>query len=68
MGVMLCEFDITKKGCVELELRKILDLAESSGSVSAQDGEEVLGEGDDGILRMVLLVVPDEAQLDLKIC
>jgi len=47
---------------------KIFSQGDSFTSFSAQDGEEVLGEGDDGILRMVLLVVPDEAQLDLKIC
>jgi len=71
----LCEFYITKKGCGELELRKILDFAESSGRVSAQEDGEVLGEGDDGILQMLLLVVPgkgeetlDEAKLDLRIC
>jgi len=53
---------ITKKGCEELELRKILDFAESSGRVSAQDGGEVLGEGDDVILQMLLLVVPGKGE------
>ena len=51
----------------DLELKggrwgKIPDFAESSGRVSAQDGGEVLGEGDDVILQMLLLVVPGKGE------